>query len=445
MQAISADGRTRHAQQRAAVRPPGRARSERRARLPAARRQPHAQRHHPLGERDRHARPHDRDAHGRRRHPLRALQGPRAHDVPAAEHHDQPHRPLPDPHASPRAVRCRRRPTATSSRWSATPWTAARPRRKFKWGIAVHGSHYGLIQDNVVYNYNGAVDRDRRRVGELQRLRPQLRAARHRRAQRLGVRSAHGDGHRGRRLLVPRAEQLRPQQRRRQLPEPDDRSGVRVRLPVALPGQHRGAELQGRRPGRRPASSRRGTATTCRSCSSRTTKRTAPCRADSRYWWVSSQDPQPCGQRAGEPDQGSEALEHLQQDRLHVSEPEDHLRRLEDPRQLQLGEPLLRQRRLLRGLLVEGHRHPQLRHPGHGGGHHRARGRLRPGAEPHRSRTRTCATDVNIDVPTNGSVNGCWMDNKLVVDQQHAVRRAAGPQPQRDRRWSATSRTRPSA
>ena len=26
----------------------------------------------------------------------------------------------------------------------------------FKWGITVHGSHYGLIQDNVVYNYNGA-------------------------------------------------------------------------------------------------------------------------------------------------------------------------------------------------------------------------------------------------------------------------------------------------
>jgi uncharacterized protein DUF4082/Big-like domain-containing protein/G8 domain-containing protein len=27
---------------------------------------------------------------------------------------------------------------------------------KFKWGVAVHGSHYGLLQDNVVYNYNGA-------------------------------------------------------------------------------------------------------------------------------------------------------------------------------------------------------------------------------------------------------------------------------------------------
>src|SRR5262249_17055041 len=27
---------------------------------------------------------------------------------------------------------------------------------KFKWGIAIHDSHYGLVQDNVVYNYNGA-------------------------------------------------------------------------------------------------------------------------------------------------------------------------------------------------------------------------------------------------------------------------------------------------
>jgi hypothetical protein len=27
---------------------------------------------------------------------------------------------------------------------------------QFKWGIAVHNSHYGLIQQNVVYNYNGS-------------------------------------------------------------------------------------------------------------------------------------------------------------------------------------------------------------------------------------------------------------------------------------------------
>ena len=27
---------------------------------------------------------------------------------------------------------------------------------KFKWGITVHGTHYGSVKDNVVYNYNGA-------------------------------------------------------------------------------------------------------------------------------------------------------------------------------------------------------------------------------------------------------------------------------------------------
>lgn len=27
---------------------------------------------------------------------------------------------------------------------------------QFKWGIAIHNSHYGLIRDNVVYNYNGS-------------------------------------------------------------------------------------------------------------------------------------------------------------------------------------------------------------------------------------------------------------------------------------------------
>ena len=27
---------------------------------------------------------------------------------------------------------------------------------QLKWGLAVHGSHYGIVQDNVVYNYNGA-------------------------------------------------------------------------------------------------------------------------------------------------------------------------------------------------------------------------------------------------------------------------------------------------
>ena len=170
---------------------------------------------------------------------------------------------------------------------------AARSRRKFKWGIAVHGSHYGLIQDNVVYNYNGAVDRDRGRVGELQRVRPQLRAARHGRAQQLGVRGANGDGHRGRRLLVPGAEQLRhattsrPTSRTRRRKPPMGSSTSSATWATSRSRISR-APIR-----RSPASSRPGTATTCRSCSSRTTKRMAPCRAASRYWWVSSQDPQP--------------------------------------------------------------------------------------------------------------------------------------------------------
>ena len=54
-------------------------------------------------------------------------------------------------------------------------------------------------------------------------------------------------------------------------------------------------------------------------------------------WWVSSLDPQPSANAQESVDQGSEAVAHLQQGRLHVSRPEGHLRRPEDPGQLQLG------------------------------------------------------------------------------------------------------------
>ena len=64
-----------HAPELAALRPPRRARPEKCAGVPAARRQHHAQRRHPLRESGGHARTHARDAHGGRRHPLRAVQG----------------------------------------------------------------------------------------------------------------------------------------------------------------------------------------------------------------------------------------------------------------------------------------------------------------------------------------------------------------------------------
>ena len=38
----------------------------------------------------------------------------------------------------------------------------------------------------------------------------------------------------------------------------------------------------------------------------------------------------------------------------------------------------------------------------------------------------------NLDVPTNGSVNGCWMPGQAGGRQQHAVRRASRAQPRRD-------------
>jgi hypothetical protein len=58
---------------------------------------------------------------------------------------------------------------------------------QFKWGIAIHNSHYGLIQDNVVYNYSGASI-----------------------ATEDGSESFNVFDHR-RRPLVPRTEQLRDQ------------------------------------------------------------------------------------------------------------------------------------------------------------------------------------------------------------------------------------------
>ncbi len=70
-----------HAQQRPAVRPPGRPRFERCAGFPAARREPDEERHGPIGESLRHPRAHAGHPPGRRGHPLRPVQGHGAHDV----------------------------------------------------------------------------------------------------------------------------------------------------------------------------------------------------------------------------------------------------------------------------------------------------------------------------------------------------------------------------
>ena len=53
--------------------------------------------------------------------------------------------------------------------------------------------------------------------------------------------------------------------------------------------------------------------------------------------------------------------------------------------------------------------------------------------------------DTNLEVPTNGSVNGCWMEQQAGRDQQYAVRCAARTESQRHRDGRAMSRMRPSA
>ncbi len=170
---------------------------------------------------------------------------------------------------------------------------------KFKWGITVHGSHYGLIQDNVVYNYNGAAVATEdgsesfnvfdhnfvlRGIGE-----PNEPGAAEPQDQARMAMGTEGVGFwfRGPNNYVRNNVAANYQ-------NPDDGSRVWVRLPVPLAGQHRGARTS-RGPIRSwpPANPPPGTATTCRSCSSRTTKRTGPCRAACTYWWISSLDPQP--------------------------------------------------------------------------------------------------------------------------------------------------------
>ena len=280
---------------------------------------------------------------------------------------------------------------------------------KFKWGIAVHGSHYGADPGQRRLQLQRRLDRDRGRVGELQRLRPQLRAARAsaspttrspRRAWRWAPRaSASGSGGR----TTTSGTTSRPTSRTR-----PTEAALWVRLPVPLPGQHRGPELQGRRPGIAGQFTTRN-GNNMPILQFENNEAYGAMQGGFTYWWVELPGSAALRERAGKRHQGSEDLERLQQGRLHVSRAEGHLRRPEDPGQFQLGRPLLRQRRVLRGLFVEGHRHPQFRHPGDGGGHHRARGRASARNRTSPSRIRTCATTPTCrSRPTGRSTAAGW-------------------------------------
>ena len=73
-----------------------------------------------------------------------------------------------------------------------------------KWGIAIHNTHYGLVSDNVLYNIGGAF------------LMAEAVCESYNIIERNFGARAFGSGRsqrgraRGHRLLLPRAEQLRP-------------------------------------------------------------------------------------------------------------------------------------------------------------------------------------------------------------------------------------------
>ena len=151
---------------------------------------------------------------------------------------------------------------------------------KFKWGITVHGSHYGLVQDNVVYNYNGASFATEdgsesfnvfdhnfalRGIGEPNDSVSEARMA-------MGTEGV-GFWFRGPNNYVRNNVAANFQ-------NPTTEARVRVRRTSCASSATSRCRTSRARWTRR--SSRPGTATTCRSCSSRTTKLTARCRAASR-------------------------------------------------------------------------------------------------------------------------------------------------------------------
>ena len=258
------------------------------------------------------------------------------------------------------------------------------------------------------------VDRHRRRLRELQRVRPQLRAARHGRAQQLRGRGEKRHGHGRRRLLVPRTEQLRPQQRRGQLPE-SRRPKRRTDSSISSSGSATSRCRTSRAP--IPASSGQFTTSNGNNMpilQFDNNEAYGAMQGGFTYWWVSSQDPQPYANAQESLIKNLKIWHVYNKAVYHYPSSEDHVRRLDHQGQVRLLGPVLRQRRLRRGLFDEGRHHPQFGYSRHGRGDSVPGGRLWAGTEPHR-REFLSAQRHNIQVPTNGSVNGCWMQNKLVV------------------------------
>ena len=282
---------------------------------------------------------------------------------------------------------------------------------QFKWGIAIHNSHYGLIQDNVVYNYNGSAIATEdgsesynvfdhnfamRGMGE-----PNNSVERS--ADAMGTEGV-GFWFRGPNNYVTNNVAANFQN-----PTVEAAYGFVyqfIRLGnISIP-TFKGAD---------PAvagqfTTKNGNA--CRSCSSRTMKRTGPCRAGS-LTGGSAHRIQPLRGRATERHQESQALARLQQGIYHYPAQKVIFDGL-IIRGNYARKPMLRRWLSVRGLFSEGHRHSKFRHSRNGAGYQGPSSGFGPG--PNLLIENSYLRNWNnIGVPTPSSVNGCWMENKLVT------------------------------
>jgi hypothetical protein len=278
---------------------------------------------------------------------------------------------------------------------------------KFKWGIAVHGSHYGSIKDNVVYNYNGAAisrPRTARRASTCS-IATSPCAAWASRTTRSP--SAHGDGHRGRRLLVPRAEQLRPQQRRRQLSElrrPRPAVWIRHQLRflgnIAVPNSKGAMDAS-------QFTTRNGN--NMADPAVRNNEAYGAMQGGFTLWWVSSQDPQP----------SANAQESVIKD-LKLWNIYNKTVYMYPGQKVTFDGLKIRGKLHARPAAAAGNgvffadyrrrdHHPQCRHPGHGGRDHRApRLALARNESPHRELPTCAIREPEASRPTDRSTAaGC--------------------------------------
>ena len=149
-------------------------------------------------------------------------------------------------------------------------------------------------------------------------------------------------------------------------------------------------------------------------------------------WWVGSQDPQPAANAQDSVIKNLKIWNIYNKAVYMYPSQKVTFDGLKIRGSVQRRQPVLRQRRLLRRLFVEGHRHPQLGHSRDGGRHHGAGSGLWSGTQPD-------GREFVSAEPRQRRGADQWVGQRLLDGQQagggeqHPVRGAAGPESERHR------------